>query len=103
MKDKEIEKAKMPTIAEIKNRVVNNSGYVYDLDFVHDFGIDELINRVAKAYACEVLDYAAEKMTITHHDGHTKFNNDSITYYQIGADNLQPCKSSILNIKEEIK
>lgn len=49
----------------------------------------------------EVIKEASERMNMTLHDGHFKTNSET-SYVQIGANNVQPNKQSILKLIEEL-
>jgi len=90
MKDKEIEKAKMKTLEESLLAEVKIEGYDDIQDWLLNAGTynhEAVILGVMKKFACEVLDYAAEKARTIG----------------VNCDGELINKSSILNIKEELK
>lgn len=89
-------------LQQIKDEVAKESGWsgfnpMMELGAVFAPNIDEICKR----YAAEVIKEASERMNMTLHDGHFKKNSET-SYVQIGANNIQPNKQSILNLIKEI-
>lgn len=69
-------------------------------DRIISTNMDRFIQAM-KDYASQTLDLASEKARMMYHDGYHK-SNSSTGHVQIGADNIQIDKQSILNLKSQL-
>lgn len=98
------------TLKQIKDEVAKMAGYEDWLEVPEQalfkiknvlIGYDELVDIVIKKFANCKLEQAAESANMIYHCGHTKQNTQT-KHHQMGADNLQVNKQSILNLREEV-
>lgn len=89
-------------LEEIKNEYAKEKSYDNWTDFINDeahWMVEKHMNEICEIFAKECcqasLEKASENTTMTFHDGFHK-TNEPKKYYQIGADNLQINKESIV-------
>lgn len=61
----------------------------------------DAIDAINKARS-EAIEYCAEKMDMIYLDGHNKVGSRT-AHCMIGADNVQPNRNGLLELKKEVK